>query len=75
KTLEDFTLGLKHQKQFKEWRMLESIQRHGGGLLRLAEKCLEKEQIANTNRGVAPRTWDNASAMFYYPRLRGDRAE
>ncbi|KAJ7215800.1 hypothetical protein GGX14DRAFT_359213 [Mycena pura] len=74
KTLKEFTLGLEHQMQFKERRMVDSIQRHGGGFLKLAQQCLEKERRANTNRGAAPKTWENTSTMFYYPRPTGDRA-
>ncbi|KAJ7214419.1 hypothetical protein GGX14DRAFT_360171 [Mycena pura] len=74
KTLKDFTLGLEYQTQFKERRIVDSIQRHGGGFLKLAQQCLEKERRANINRGAAPKTWENSSTMFYYPRPTGDRA-
>ncbi|KAJ7221248.1 hypothetical protein GGX14DRAFT_558747 [Mycena pura] len=73
-TLRNFAIGLEYQMQFKEGRMLEAIKRHGGGMLRLAQECLEKEHRANTNRGTRERTWENSSTMFYYPRPTGDRA-
>ncbi|KAJ7223375.1 hypothetical protein GGX14DRAFT_351851 [Mycena pura] len=62
-----FTAGLEHQVQFRDRRMMETIERRGGGFLRLMDACIDKEDRNTNNRAVAPRTWENSDAMFYRP--------
>ncbi|KAF7314814.1 SWIM-type domain-containing protein [Mycena kentingensis (nom. inval.)] len=46
-----FTAGLEHQVQFRDHRFLQTVRRQGGGLLRMMDACMEKEDRANNNRG------------------------
>nr|GAT46378.1 predicted protein [Mycena chlorophos] len=70
--LERFTEGLKYQRQFRDRRMLDMVQKKGSSFLRLAQACLSKEAAAQDNRREMPRTWDAqmADAMYYRPRPR-----
>ncbi|KAJ7625689.1 hypothetical protein FB45DRAFT_979820 [Roridomyces roridus] len=67
-TLIQFAEGLKYQRQFRDQRMLQALQREGASFLRLAKACLSKEK--RSTRGTTPSTWDKSigSAMFYRPR-------
>ncbi|KAF8524259.1 hypothetical protein BU17DRAFT_42877, partial [Hysterangium stoloniferum] len=47
----DFTDGLKHQIQFRDQRMLNSLQHEGASFLHFAKACIEKERRMNSNRG------------------------
>ncbi|KAJ6607050.1 hypothetical protein B0H10DRAFT_2073246 [Mycena sp. CBHHK59/15] len=70
-TIIEFATGLKFQRQFRDQRMLQALERDGGGFLRLATACLGKEKrLASTRGGVTPSTWDRStgSAMFYRAR-------
>ncbi|KAJ7712298.1 hypothetical protein B0H16DRAFT_1437028 [Mycena metata] len=66
----EFARGLKHQKQFRDQRMLQALEREGASFLRLARACLGKEKRLRSLRGQAPSTWDpsTGSAMFYRAR-------
>ena len=66
----DFAKGLRHQVQFWDQRMLNTLQREGGSFLRLARACLEKEKRTNLTRGSTVLTWEKStnSAMFYRAR-------
>lgn len=66
----EFAKGLKFQRQFRDQRMLQALQREGAGFLRLARACLGKEKRLISTRGPAPSTWDRSagSAMFYRAR-------
>ena len=66
----DFAKGLRHQVQFRDQRMLNTLQREGGSFLRLARACLEKEKRTNSTRGSTVLTWEKStnSVMFYRTR-------
>ncbi|KAJ7642146.1 hypothetical protein FB45DRAFT_365933 [Roridomyces roridus] len=66
----EFAKGLKFQRQFRDQRMLQVLQREGASFLRLARACLEKEKRLRSTRGTPPSTWDRSagSAMFYRAR-------
>ncbi|KAF8209015.1 hypothetical protein K438DRAFT_1754068 [Mycena galopus ATCC 62051] len=66
----EFAKGLKYQRQFRDQRMLQTLEREGASFLRLARACLAKEKRLTSTRGEAPSTWDKstASAMFYRAR-------
>ncbi|KAJ7934660.1 hypothetical protein B0H13DRAFT_2305445 [Mycena leptocephala] len=66
----EFAKGLKFQRQFRDQRMLDSLQREGASFLRLARVCLGKEKRLRSTRGATPSTWDKSasSAMFYRAR-------
>ena len=66
----DFAKGLRHQLQFRDRRMLNTLQREGGSFLRLARACLEKEGRMNSTRGPTVSTWEKStsSAMFFRTR-------
>jgi hypothetical protein len=66
----EFAKGLKFQRQFRDQRMLQALQREGASFLRLARACLGKEKRLRSTRGAAPSTWDRSagSAMFYRAR-------
>ncbi|KAJ6602810.1 hypothetical protein DFH09DRAFT_1270635 [Mycena vulgaris] len=66
----EFAKGLKFQRQFRDQRMLQALEREGASFLRLARACLGKEKRLTSTRGPAPSTWDKSagSAMFYRAR-------
>ncbi|KAJ6552665.1 hypothetical protein DFH09DRAFT_925044 [Mycena vulgaris] len=66
----EFAKGLKFQRQFRDPRMLQALEREGASFLRLAKACLGKERRLKSTRGEAPSTWDRStgSAMFYRAR-------
>ncbi|KAJ7823769.1 hypothetical protein B0H13DRAFT_2445222 [Mycena leptocephala] len=68
--IQEFVKGLKYQRQFRDQRMLESLEREGASFLRMARACLEKERRLKSTRGATPSTWDKSfgSAMFYRAR-------
>ncbi|KAJ7328434.1 hypothetical protein DFH08DRAFT_319533 [Mycena albidolilacea] len=69
-TILEFAKGLKYQRQFRDQRMLQTLEREGASFMRLARACLGKEKRLQSNRGPAPSTWDRSttSAMFYRSR-------
>jgi hypothetical protein len=66
----EFAKGLKFQRQFRDQRMLQTLERDGAAFLRLARACLGKEKRLRSTRGKAPSTWDKSTstAMFYRAR-------
>ncbi|KAJ7218618.1 hypothetical protein GGX14DRAFT_533331 [Mycena pura] len=66
----EFLEGLKYQRQFRDQRMLQTLEREGASFFRLAKACLRKEKRLTSTRGEAPSTWDRStsSAMFYRAR-------
>jgi len=66
----DFAEGLQHQLQFRDQKMLNTLQREGGSFLRLARACLEKERRMNLTRSPTVSTWEKStsSVMFYRAR-------
>jgi hypothetical protein len=58
----DFAKGLRHQLQFRDRRMLNTLQREGGSFLRLARACLEKERRMNSTRGPTVSTWEKSTS-------------
>ena len=66
----DFLDGLEYQLQFKDERMLETVEREGAGFWQLAQNCLSQEHCMNTSRGSSPVTWEweTSNAMFYHTR-------
>jgi hypothetical protein len=72
KTIEDFLGGLEYQRQFRDHRILATLEREGAGFLRLARNCLDHERRYNSSQTNAPTTWERGSsnAMFYRTRPR-----
>lgn len=71
--LREFADGLEYQKQFRDERMLRTVERELiGGMTRLMKPCLEKERRFNVVRGSNPTTWESTTsgAMFYRARPR-----
>lgn len=68
--IREFALGLEHQIQFGDGRMLDTLERDGCGFFRLASNCLDRERRFNSTRTAAPTTWEvsTSNAMFYRPR-------
>ncbi|KAJ7086004.1 hypothetical protein B0H15DRAFT_950602 [Mycena belliarum] len=66
----EFAKGLKFQRQFRDQRMLQTLEKEGASFLRLARACLVKEKRLTSTRGKAPSTWDKSTsaAMFYRAR-------
>ncbi|KAJ7444262.1 hypothetical protein B0H11DRAFT_1695726, partial [Mycena galericulata] len=68
--LRDFSDGIEYQRQFRDSRMLDVLEREGASFLRLAENCLSRERRVNSTRSAAPSTWERSTlnAMFYRTR-------
>ncbi|KAJ7222179.1 hypothetical protein GGX14DRAFT_352938 [Mycena pura] len=66
----EFARGLKFQRQFRDQRMLDTVEKEGASFLRLARACLRKEKRMQSTRGDVPSTWDKSagSAMYYRAR-------
>ncbi|KAL1698278.1 hypothetical protein EV121DRAFT_218435 [Schizophyllum commune] len=71
-TLHAIAAGIAYNKQFRDRRFLETVERKGAVFLRFARDCLAKERKMQSSRGDGrPSTWQEASsAMFYRPRPR-----
>ncbi|KAJ7434395.1 hypothetical protein B0H11DRAFT_1757683 [Mycena galericulata] len=69
-TLRDFSDGIEYQRQFRDSRMLDVLEREGASFLRLAENCLSRERRVNSTRSAALSTWERSTlnAMFYRTR-------
>ncbi|EAU90664.2 hypothetical protein CC1G_03933 [Coprinopsis cinerea okayama7 len=76
KLIRDFADGLEYQIQFRDDRLLHTLERQGAAFLRLALECLEKEKRMRATRGPNPLTWDSSTtnAMFYRSRPNNSRA-
>jgi hypothetical protein len=46
----DFAQGLQHRLQFRDWKMLNTLQPEGGSFLRLARAGLEKDECVNVGK-------------------------
>ncbi|KAJ6586095.1 hypothetical protein B0H19DRAFT_1250823 [Mycena capillaripes] len=57
----EFAKGLKYQRQFRDQRMLQALEREGASFLRLSKACLGKERRLRSTRGEAPSTWDRSA--------------
>jgi hypothetical protein len=70
--LRDFCDGLEYQRQFRDQRFLNSLEKDGAGFLRLMHNCFSIERRRNSTRGPNPNTWEpgTANAMFYRTRPR-----
>ncbi|KAJ7181974.1 hypothetical protein C8R46DRAFT_885151 [Mycena filopes] len=68
--LRDFCDVLEYQRQFHDTRMLDTLERDGAGLFRLAEQFQSRERRENSTRAAAPTTWERStsSAMFFRTR-------
>jgi hypothetical protein len=69
--LSEFLSGLRFQVQFRDQRMLNTLEREGAGILRLARACLLKEKRLQSKRGGGQvSTWEKTtiSAMYYRAR-------
>ncbi|KAJ6449111.1 hypothetical protein C8R45DRAFT_849909, partial [Mycena sanguinolenta] len=68
--IRDFCDGMEYQRQFRDMRMLDALEREGAPFFRLIDSCLSRERRANSTRSAAPTTWEKstASAMFYRTR-------
>ncbi|KAF8192247.1 hypothetical protein K438DRAFT_1906879 [Mycena galopus ATCC 62051] len=69
----EFAKGLKYQRQFRDQRMLQVLEREGASFLRLARVCVGKEKKLRSTRDTTPSTWKSDkstnSAMVYRARL------
>lgn len=61
---------MKYQVDFGDLRWLQTLKREGGGFLRLAKACKDRERAYNTARGPIPTTWDPKAANTMYYRTR-----
>jgi hypothetical protein len=68
--LREFCDGLEYQLQFNDPRMLNSVERDGAGMLRLASHCLSRERRLNSTRGGSPTTWEAETIDALYYRTR-----
>ena len=70
RTMREFADGLDYQRQFRDGRMLQALEREGAGFKRLMTACLTKERRMRNTRGNHPSTWEQetSSAMFYRAR-------
>ncbi|KAF7377077.1 hypothetical protein MSAN_00126200 [Mycena sanguinolenta] len=68
--IRDFCDGLEYQRQFRDLRMLDTLEREGASFFRLIDNCLSRERRANSSRSAPPTTWERstANAMFYRTR-------
>jgi len=68
--IQDFCDGLEYQLQFKDHRMLETVEREGVSFLQLPHSCLGREHCMNSQRGTSPMMWERETtrAMFYRTR-------
>jgi hypothetical protein len=71
----DFVKGLKHQVQFRDQRMLNTLQREGASFLRLARACTEKERRLNSTRSAAVSTWEQSTSNTMFYRTRPTRVD
>lgn len=68
--IRDFADGLEYQQQFRDHRMLETLEREGARFFRMAQNCIDHERRFNSTRGQAPSTWEASTAMYYRVRPR-----
>ncbi|KAL0563702.1 hypothetical protein V5O48_018363 [Marasmius crinis-equi] len=66
--LSEFLAGLKFNRQFRDHRLLEVVERRGRSFFKMADEWLEKERQMNSTRCARPNTWSSGDAMFYRPR-------
>ena len=68
KLIEEFTVGLKHQTQFRDGWLLNTLQQEGAGFLRFAKACMDKEKRMNSTRGSTVSMWERSTSavMFYH---------
>jgi hypothetical protein len=68
--IENFAKGLRYQVQFRDQRMLNTLQHEGTSFLRLAKVCMDKERRMNSTRSPTTSTWERSTsgAMFYRAR-------
>ncbi|KAF8209757.1 hypothetical protein K438DRAFT_1571798 [Mycena galopus ATCC 62051] len=74
--IRDFCDGLDYQRQFRDSRLLDTLEREGGSFFRFLDNCLSRERRENSTRSAPPTTWERstANAMFYRTRpVRADR--
>ncbi|KAK7034959.1 hypothetical protein R3P38DRAFT_2368976, partial [Favolaschia claudopus] len=60
-TLRDFADAMEYQRQFQDSRMLNTVEREGASLFRLADSCFSRERRANSTRGPQPATWERST--------------
>jgi hypothetical protein len=73
--LREFADGLEYQRQFTDHQMLETLERDGAGLFRLAKNCLSRERRLNSSRSSSPTTWERTTSNALYYRARPRRGE
>ncbi|KAF9021704.1 hypothetical protein BDZ89DRAFT_1163620 [Hymenopellis radicata] len=68
--LREFADTLEYQTQFCDQRTLDSVEREGGRLFRLAESCKSRESRFRSGTEGSPSTWEasTSKAMFFRPR-------
>jgi hypothetical protein len=73
--IRDFLDGLEYQREFRDHRMLESLERNGAGFFCLARNCLDRERRLNSSRASSPTTWEQTTANTMYYRARPRSAD
>ena len=73
--LREFADGLSYQVQFNDHRWVETLEREGGSLFRLASSCLDRERRFSSTRGTSPTTWERATTSAMYYRTRPPRRD
>jgi hypothetical protein len=74
--ISEFVKGLKHQVQFRDQRMLNTLQREGAAFFCLVKACMEKERRMNSTRGASVLMWEKSTSnvMFYRTRPTVDQS-
>ncbi|KAH8809504.1 hypothetical protein DL96DRAFT_1717031 [Flagelloscypha sp. PMI_526] len=67
--MEKFLPILRHQVQFGDERVLESIEREGGSMFRFMEQVQDFQRRVDSTRVQGPRTWEAGASktMFWKP--------
>ncbi|KAJ7434977.1 hypothetical protein B0H11DRAFT_1756772, partial [Mycena galericulata] len=60
--MRDFCDGLEYQRQFRDSRFLDTLEREGAKFFRLVDNCRSRERRANSTRAAAPTTWEQSTA-------------
>ncbi|EEB88766.1 hypothetical protein MPER_13221 [Moniliophthora perniciosa FA553] len=73
--LHSFADGLEYQIQFRDCRMLTTVEKRGAGFIRVMNSCLSRERRMNSTRGPMPTTWEEATMDALYYRARPRQAD
>ncbi|KAJ6556354.1 hypothetical protein B0H19DRAFT_947916, partial [Mycena capillaripes] len=71
----EFAKGLKCQRQFRDQRQVQTLERERAHFLRLVKACLGKERRLRSTRGEAQSTWDRSASSTMFYRARPTRSD